>query len=69
MRVFLSDQSVEITKCFFFAFEEANLWVRVVSSSCGSSGSSLSKLVCLRMLLLQEQVRDLRVQSSSVNSL
>ena len=32
----LGDQSVEITKVFYFVFEEANLRVRVVSSSCGS---------------------------------
>jgi len=37
VRVFLGDQSVEITKVFIFVFEEANLRVRVVSSSCGSS--------------------------------
>ena len=36
MRVVLGDQSVVITKVFYFVFEEANLWVRVVSSSCGS---------------------------------
>ena len=37
MRVFVGDQSVEITKVFNLVFEEANLQVRVVSSSCGSS--------------------------------
>jgi len=36
MRVFLGDQSVEITKVFILVFEEANLRVRIVSSSCGS---------------------------------
>ena len=44
MRVFLSDQSVEITKEFTLVFEEANLWVRLVSSSCGNKrGISESK--------------------------
>ena len=42
---------------FIFVFEEANLWVRVVKSSCG-----LVKLVSLHVLFLREQVRDLRVQ-------
>ena len=37
VRVFLGDQSVEITKVFYLVFEEANLQVRVVSSSSGSS--------------------------------
>ena len=37
MRVFLDDQSVEIAKVFHLVFEEANLRVRVVLSSCGSS--------------------------------
>ena len=37
VRVFLGDQSVEITKVFHLVFEEANLRVRVVSSSCGGS--------------------------------
>ena len=33
----LGDQSVEITKVFHLVFEEVNLRVRVISSSCGSS--------------------------------
>ena len=37
VRVFLGDQSVEITKLFIIVFEEGNLRVRVVSSSSGSS--------------------------------
>ena len=37
MRVFLGDQSVVITKVFILVFEEANLRVRVVSSSSESS--------------------------------
>ena len=37
VRVFLGDQSVEITKVFHLVFEEANLRVRDISSSCGSS--------------------------------
>ena len=37
MRVVLGDQSVVITKVFYFVFEEADLRVRVVSSSSESS--------------------------------
>ena len=37
MRVVLGDQSVVITKVFKFIFEEADLRVRVVSSSSESS--------------------------------
>ena len=37
VRVFLGDQSVEITEVFHLVFEEMNLRVRVVSSSCGNS--------------------------------
>ena len=37
VRLFLGDQRVEITKVFYFVFEEANLWVRVVSSSSENS--------------------------------
>ena len=37
VRLFLGDQSVEITKVFILVFEEAELRVRVVSSSSGSS--------------------------------
>ena len=37
MRLFLSDQSVVITKDFFLYFEEADLLVRGVSSSCVNS--------------------------------
>jgi len=37
VRVVLGDQSALITKVFYFVFEQANLRVRVVSSSCGSS--------------------------------
>ena len=37
MRVFLGDQSVVITKVLIFVFEEADLRVRVVSSSSESS--------------------------------
>jgi len=33
----LGDESVEITKMLYFVFEEANLRVLVVSSSCESS--------------------------------
>ena len=60
MRVFLGDQSVEITEVFHLVFEDANLRVRVVSSSCGSSVYScgLGKLGCLRVLFLREQERD-----------
>jgi len=41
-------------------FEEANLWVRVMTSSRESSVKrcGLGKLVCLRVLFLQEQERD-----------
>ena len=54
MRVFLGDQIVWITKCFIIVFEEANLWVRIVSSSCVSSVQrcDLGKLVCLRVFVL-----------------
>jgi len=37
VRVFLGDQSVEITKVYYIVFEEANLRVRVVLISCGNS--------------------------------
>ena len=37
VRVLLGDPSVEITKVFHLVFKEANLRVRVVSNSCGSS--------------------------------
>ena len=37
VRVILGDQSVVITKVLILVFEEADLWVRVVSSSSESS--------------------------------
>jgi len=68
----LGDQSVVITKLFFIVFEEADLWVRGVSSSSESSlqRCGLGKLACLRVFVLtgtNEGTRESR--SSSVNSL
>ena len=50
VRLFLGDQSVVITKVFYFVFEEADLRVCVVSSSSESSVQrcGLGKLACLR---------------------
>ena len=50
MRLFLGDQSVVITKDFILYFEEADLRVRGVSSSCVNSVFEvrLGELVGLR---------------------
>ena len=68
----LADQSVVITKVFYFVFEAADLRVRVVSSSSESSvlRCGLGKLVCLRCVVLAG-IREGLVspRSSSVNSL
>ena len=54
VRLFLGDQSVVITKVFYFVFEEEDLRVCVVSSSSESSVQrcGLGKLACLRVFVL-----------------
>ena len=68
----LGDQGVVITKVFFFVFEEVDLRVRGVSSSCGSSVEVRPRQasVLAVCLFLREQVKGLvSPRSSSVNSL
>ena len=68
----LGDQSVEITKVFNLVFEEANLRVCIVSSSCGSSvwRCGLGKQVCLRVFVLAGTSEGTSESKSySVNSL
>ena len=55
MRVFLGDQSVEITEVFHLVFEEANLRVRGVSSSCGSPRQA-SVIACVVLAGTKERL-------------